>query len=88
MPARRIPLVKVRRLATLLATEHSLSSVSRDLGVSRSTVADYRKHIQASGYSFTDFGGLDVRKNWGGLEPATHREAARSALHRSLIHSF
>jgi transposase len=62
MPARRIPLVKVRRLATLLATEHSLSSVSRDLGVSRSTVADYRKHIQASGYSFTDFGGLDVEK--------------------------
>jgi transposase len=64
MPARSIPLVKVRRLATLHATESfpSISRLSKILSISRTTIRDYRRRIQESGYSFADFSALSPKE--------------------------
>jgi NUMOD1 domain len=62
MPARSIPLAKVRRLATLHATESfpSISRLSKILSISRTTIREYRRRIQESGYSFADFSALSL----------------------------
>ena len=64
MPARSIPLAKVRRLATLHATESfpSISRLSKILSISRTTIREYRRRIQESGYSFADFSALSSKE--------------------------
>lgn len=64
MPTRSIPLAKVRRLAALHAAESypSISRLSKILSISRTTIREYRRRIQESGYSFADFSALSSKK--------------------------
>jgi transposase len=60
MPARNTPITKIRRLAKQLASEipTSILSMSKNLGLSRTTIRDYKLRINKIGFSFKDFAAL------------------------------
>lgn len=64
MPASRIAISKIRRLAELHVSKRipSISSLARVLLVSKFTVRKYRSFIKESGYSFSDFAVLGPRE--------------------------
>ena len=64
MPARSISFAKVHRLAALHAAESfpSISRLSKILNISRTTIREYRRRIQESGYSFADFSALSPKE--------------------------
>jgi len=63
MPARTIPVAKVRRLAALHAAEGvpPISSLAKILGLSRTTIHEYKRRIKESGCSFADFAALSSK---------------------------
>ena len=62
MPTLSTPISKIRRLALLLAADFppSIQSMAKKLGLSRTTVKEYKRRIIKTGISFHDFAALPV----------------------------
>jgi transposase len=75
MPAAKISISKIRRLAALHVSETnpSISFVARRLLISQSTVQRYRALIKQSGYSFPEFSAFSPREMYAVL----NRHAAK-----------
>src|SRR5215472_5476008 len=90
MPASRIAISKLRRLAALHVSERipSVSSLSRVLLVSRSTVQKHRSFIKESGYSFWDFAVLGPREMHAVLNQHTVRHRKPQQRYATLLTIF
>jgi transposase len=75
MPASRIGISKLRRLAALHVSDRipSISFMARRLLISKSTVQKYRAFIKQSGYSFPEFAVLSPREMHAVLSQHTVR---------------
>src|SRR5215470_14523686 len=82
MPASKISISKIRRLAALHVSETnpSISFVARRLLMAQSTVQKYRAFIKQSGYSFPEFAVLSPREMYAVLNQ--HAAKRRKAPQR------